>query len=96
MVLANLGLPNLNPFMTQRQNIKIHDCTQDELDSDYFFEAIGDGTKAYMTSQGRSVRQGEYILLQTGTKVEKYKIEQVDYYCNPSDMWIALLSKDQT
>lgn len=69
---------------------KVHDFTRFEQGQDYVFDPI-DATQGYMTGQGKRIRRGDYILLQPRSEVEWYQVEAIDYYANPSDMWIALL-----
>ncbi|MEO1378154.1 MAG: hypothetical protein AAFW70_28550, partial [Cyanobacteria bacterium J06635_10] len=62
--------------------------------SDYVFEvAPEDVTKAYMTARSTGVKLGDYIVLQIGSESKQYQVEQIDYYSNPSDMWMALIKK---
>lgn len=72
---------------------RVHDFTNAKRDSDYIFEAIADGTKAYMTGQGRGVKPGDYLLLRMNGDTDRYEIEQVEYYASPADVWIAQLIK---
>lgn len=48
-----------------------------------------------MTAYGRGIKRGDLILLLYGKEKRRYRIEQIDYYANPSDLWIALLVRDQ-
>jgi MioC protein len=87
-----LGLLDVVHLLFQKK-VKVNDYTCYESGSDFIFEPIDDGRKGYMTGQGKDVHANEYIALRDGTKVEYYRVETIDYYSNPSDMWIALLSK---
>ncbi|MEA5598336.1 hypothetical protein [Rivularia sp. UHCC 0363] len=49
--------------------------------------------KAYMTAQSKDVKCDDYIILQIGSASCRYQVEQIDYYANPSDMWMALIKK---
>jgi len=68
---------------------RTHDYTHRELGLEYLFEAAE--AKAYMTGQGRGVRQGDHLLLKKGESVERYRIEEINYYASPPDMWMASL-----
>ncbi|MBW4471950.1 MAG: hypothetical protein KME45_16310 [Stenomitos rutilans HA7619-LM2] len=44
-----------------------------------------------MTGQGKGIKPNDYILLQLESISRCYQVEVIDYYSQPSDMWIALL-----
>lgn len=46
-----------------------------------------------MTGQKKGLKQGDYLIVRDGSSLCRYQIEEIDYYCNPSDMWIALLKR---
>jgi hypothetical protein len=72
---------------------KTYDYTQYISGRDYFFELLNGGMTACMTAEGSCPKCGDRILLKNGDKTYQYQIEQIDYYCNPSDMWMALLKQ---
>ncbi len=59
---------------------------------DYVFELAEEDKKAYITGQGRGIKPGDSIILDDDAG--KYQVEKIDYYSNPSDMWIALVKVD--
>ena len=59
----------------------------------YLFETLEQGTKGYITAQGRNVQCGDYLILPYGSGSAKYQVEEINYYSNPPDMWIALVRK---
>lgn len=78
----------------RQQKHKIHDFTEYVRGSDYVFEvAPEDVTTAYMTARGTGVQIGDYIVLQINSESRQYQVEEIDYYSNPSDMWMALIKK---
>jgi hypothetical protein len=77
------------------QKIRVHNYTAYKLGRDYAFDQMNDGDQAYMTAYGRNVRPGDYILVSHAGVKQRYRVEQIDYYANPSDMWIASLVKCQ-
>jgi MioC protein len=80
--------------LNKKRKSRVHDYTPYQHGIDYVFETIdGNEEKGYMTGQGKRIKPGDYIVLQQGSVVEQYLIERIDYYSNPSDIWIALLSK---
>ena len=62
---------------------------------DYVLEqAVKEGKDTYyMTGHGNGVRSHDYIELQEGSDVVHYQVKRIEYYCDPPDMWIALLTR---
>jgi hypothetical protein len=82
------------PFNHQRTIGRIHDYTQRIQGKEYVLDAVADNDceKLYMTSQSKGIKPKDYILLSRGGSAVRYVIEQIDYYCDRSGMWIALLA----
>ena len=77
-----------------RKPIKVHDYTRSIYGVDYFFEVVNqDRQKGYMTAQKKGVEVGDRIVLIEKGIVVKYRVQELNYYASPSDMWIALLVK---
>jgi hypothetical protein len=76
----------------QQQN-KTYDYTGYVCGHDYVFEYVDDLTKGYMTGQGKGIKCGDYIILKNGSNCCRYQVEEIDYYSQPPDMWMALLSE---
>lgn len=72
---------------------RTHDYTRHECGADYVFETVDNGSKGYMTGQGKGVKPGDYLLLKHESEVERYQVVTIDYYASPANMWIALLLK---
>jgi len=72
---------------------KIHNYTQYDCNHDYIFELAERENCGYMTSQGQGINRGDYLILSSGFNTNKYQVEEIEYYSNPSDMWIALLKQ---
>lgn len=87
------GGMGLNQFF--RTGPKIHDYTQHHTDLDYVIEPAEYPNQCYMTGQGKRIRPGDRILLRQNQRPQAYTVKQIDYYANPSSMWIALLEKYQ-
>lgn len=89
---ANFREPLEPSFSRSKRKGKVHDYTGYQAGVEYVFEMTSqDG--GYMTGQGHNLKVGDYVLLSRGTKVDRYQVEQVEYYSQPSDMWIALLKQ---
>lgn len=78
-----------------KRKVKTHDYRRSDRGSHYVFESTDDGIGGYMTAQGNNIQSGEYLLLQDEDRQNSclYRVEEIDYYSNPSDMWIAKLKK---
>lgn len=72
---------------------KVHDYSQLVAGQDYILEMIDEGMKAYMTATGKGIKPQDYIILQSNSQNYRYKVESIDYYADPSDMWMAVLKK---
>ncbi|HEY9596380.1 MAG TPA: hypothetical protein V6D33_01760 [Cyanophyceae cyanobacterium] len=75
----------------QYRPTKTHDFTRADQGKDYVIEFLKRSTKAYMTGQKKGLKPGDYLIVHNGTALCRYQVEEIDYYCSPSDMWIALL-----
>jgi hypothetical protein len=81
----------LESLLSLTKSPKIHDYRQYESGIDYVFELVDNTDIGYMTGQGTGIKPGDYLLLLINHQVCKYQIKEIDYYSNPSDMWIASL-----
>jgi hypothetical protein len=72
---------------------KTYDYSQYVCGRDYVFEPVDDLKKGYMTGQGKGIKRGDYIILKNGSNSCRYQVEEIDYYSEPPDMWMALLNK---
>jgi MioC protein len=71
---------------------KTHNYTRRVNGQHYVLEAA-EGDRWAMTAQGRGVKPGDYLLLQEEGRSVRYQVEQIAYYAEPPDMWVALLVK---
>lgn len=44
-----------------------------------------------MTGRGQGIEGGDCLILSNGFDSCRYRVEKINYYSNPPDMWIALL-----
>ncbi|MDJ0707011.1 MAG: hypothetical protein QNJ46_27365 [Leptolyngbyaceae cyanobacterium MO_188.B28] len=70
---------------------KRHNYTRYNVGADYFFEPAKAEGLGYLTSHGRNIKCGDWIVLGDNVNPNQYQVEAIDYYANPSDMWIAAL-----
>lgn len=84
-------LRKLGSFRRSFRKPRVHNYTSYKYGKDYAFDEIQDGSQAYMTAYGRGIKPGDYITIRREKVKIRYKVEQIDYYSSPSDLWIALL-----
>lgn len=72
---------------------KTHDYTRFVYGSDYVFEIQSDGQTGYITGYGRGIKIGDYLILKKYNQPYRYQVKEIEYYANPSDMWMALLKE---
>lgn len=72
---------------------KTHDYSQRVAGVDYIIEFKEGSNVAIMTTYGRGIRPGDWVVLASGK--ERYRVETLEYYANPGDMWIALLTRHE-
>ncbi|ABW28934.1 hypothetical protein AM1_3949 [Acaryochloris marina MBIC11017] len=61
------------------------------MSSDFCIEAAPDQSGFFMTSCKAGVRRGDVIHISEAGQRSEYRIDEIDYYSDPSDMWIAKL-----
>lgn len=92
----NVVFLSLRDFILDKLKLhknKTHDFTKCVPGTDYVFEVAENPTTAYMTARGKGIKPDDYIVLQIGSEFYQYRVEQIDYYSNPADMWMALIKK---
>jgi hypothetical protein len=73
---------------------KTYDYTDYVCGRDYVFELIEDKPDScYMTAQSKGIKLGDRIILKNGSTIGLYEIAEIEYYSEPSDMWMALVTK---
>ncbi|MEH2362829.1 hypothetical protein [Nostoc sp.] len=90
--LKKIALVN-SPATELKKKYKIHDYSQQVWGSDYVFERLNEGTIGYMTGIGKGIKPGDRIILREGSESYQYQVEEIDYYSDPSDMWMGLLKQ---
>ena len=76
---------------------KDHDFTQQEPGYDYILEVADEEYENkgfYMTGQRLGIKPQDYIVLQNGPDTVRYRVDSIDYYIDPPDMWLAFLVKE--
>lgn len=74
---------------------RIHNFTHQESGVEYVFDAIDEqAIKGYMTAQGRGVKPNDIIVMIQNSHPQRYRVETIEYYASPADMWVALLTRE--
>ncbi|MBE9206608.1 hypothetical protein IQ244_08780 [Nostoc sp. LEGE 06077] len=81
------------PTNESQQKQKIHDYSQFITGRDYVFESINQGLEGHMTGVGKGIKPCDYIILRSESELSRYQVEEIDYYADPPEMWMALLKK---
>jgi len=81
------------PKNEPNQQQKTHDYSQCITGRDYVFESLNQGLAGQMTGVGKGIKPCDYIILRRGSELSRYQVEDIDYYADPPDMWMALLKK---
>ncbi|MEH2386836.1 MAG: hypothetical protein V7K14_13890 [Nostoc sp.] len=82
-----------SPANELKQKNKIHDYSQQVWGTDYVFERLNEGIMGYMTGVGKTIKPGDRIILRQDCQSSQYQVQEIDYYSDPSDMWMALLKQ---
>ena len=69
---------------------RAHNFTAEVEGVNYVLELLDSG-RAQMTGYGKGIKRGDYIILTTD-KIP-YRVEAIDYYSSPPELWTALVVK---
>ena len=73
---------------------KAHHYLKTINSNSFALEPAGENSlKFSMTGFGTDIKQGDFIVINDETSTTTYKVENIDYYLDPPDMWMALLIK---
>ncbi|BDM77905.1 hypothetical protein [Acaryochloris marina] len=85
-----ISSPRWNVPVRSRKS-RVHRYEHSALSSDFCIEAAPDQSGFFMTSCKAGVRRGDVIHISEAGQRSEYRIDEIDYYSDPSDMWIAKL-----
>ena len=71
---------------------KTHNYIGHDAGVDYIFEPAKADEFCHLISQGRRIKCGDFIVLGDTANPRQYQVKGIEYYSNPSDMWIAALA----
>jgi hypothetical protein len=75
-----------------KQKLKTHHYQASGRGVDFFLEESSDNSKEfYMTSHKSRVKKTDLIKIHGSSGSQTYKVLDIDYYTDPSEMWMARL-----
>lgn len=74
---------------------RVHDYTHLTPGINYVFESIGQGDSGCMTGYGKGIKVGDRLLLCPKGETVECQVEEISYYSDPPDMWMATLTEIQ-
>jgi hypothetical protein len=75
---------------------KIYTYTKSSDSYSLVLEAInGSSLKYYMTAYGAGIRAGDFIVISDPEFSVTFNVENIDYYLDPPDLWIACLIQSE-
>lgn len=81
-------------FVDQKRHARkhrTHRYNQGQLGTEFFLETDADASVSYMTAQSSAVRLGDYIEIASPDGPLKFQVNEIEYYSDPADMWMAQL-----
>mgnify|MGYP000618772432 CR=1 FL=1 len=94
MVFTQLQQPISPPgweFLGRRRKGRIHHYENSGSSSDFCLDPALDQSGFYMTSCKAGVRKGDLVRINEGQEFSEYRVETIEFYSDPADMWIAKL-----
>jgi hypothetical protein len=78
----------------KRRQYKIHAYRNYKNNTAFFLEASKeDPLKSYMTAFGADIKKGDFIVIEDDHSSTAYRVESIDYYLDPPNLWMALLAE---
>jgi hypothetical protein len=77
---------------SKRRQYQIHTYRNPKNCTTFVLEASKDDPlKFYMTGFGADIKTGDFIVIEDYGLSMAYKVESIDYYLDPPDLWMASL-----
>jgi hypothetical protein len=74
------------------RQFKIHTYRNPENSTTFVLEpSKDDPLNYYMTGYGVDVKKGDFIVIEDDNSLMTYKVDCIDYYLDPPDLWMASL-----
>lgn len=73
---------------------KTHDYTESRWGHSVILHKKHDdkGLTWSVSGFGRNVDRGDFMILANGTGTTRYRVEEIEYYLDPKDMWRGVIS----
>lgn len=81
----------LQKYLYRKGKIKTFSYDACNMGQTFVLDAISDTSVCLMTSQQVGVRSGDFVQINHPDKMTTYQIEEIEYYAEPSDIWMAKL-----
>ncbi|WP_299486694.1 hypothetical protein [Acaryochloris sp. IP29b_bin.137] len=79
-------------FLSCQKPCKTYHYSSDQFPTGFVIHALEENMNTYtMTAQGAAVQPGDFIEITQPEQNAKYQVDHIEYYSEPSDMWIAIL-----
>jgi hypothetical protein len=89
---ADSGIPDYQLSQAAREDMVTHDFTRSQWGHSLStFKPLPDN-KGEAMGFGDNIEQGHFLILRNGTSTTRYRVDSIDYFRDPSDMWQAKLS----
>jgi MioC protein len=72
---------------------KTHTYSQAKRGTEFVLEPLDQKLRYCMTGIGKDIEIGDYIVLQNMSEMTTFRVEEINYYSEPPNMWIAALKK---
>jgi hypothetical protein len=90
----NIHWLRTNHKQSQQFKAKVHCYLENGPDNVFMLESVGESSWKYvMTAFGYDVKIGDFIVVNDQVSSSTYKVEHIDYYLEPAEMWMASLMK---
>lgn len=99
--MSTLELPNWQSSVFEwcqkhllgRNEAKIFSYDACNIGQTFALETNSDAGFTYMTCQQAGMQAGDWVRMMHPHKTTMYQIQEIEYYEEPSDMWMAKLRK---
>jgi hypothetical protein len=79
---------------SEQVRTKVHRYFENGHEKAFMLESVGEFSWKYvMTAFGSDIKIGDFIVVNNQGSSSTYKVEHIDYYLEPADMWMASLMK---
>jgi|GEM_PF-1333071 len=80
-------------YLQRKDSAKTFGYAASNVGETFVLDTTPNPSLSYMTSLQAGVQLGDYIQIYHPDKMTTYQIQEIEYYREPSDMWMAKLLK---